>query len=74
MTPPVFERIFDGAAIERGKDGKPSCAIKTEEEEGRCGLPFKGKSYRYNSSFLSAPYSASSKDNTLTFSFKFGVW
>ena len=72
--PEVFERIFDGAPIKYGKDGKLSFSMQTEEEASKCELPFKGKSYRYNSSVLRAPYSASWKNNTLTFSYKFTVW
>ena len=72
--PEVFERIFDGAPIKYGKDGKLSFSMQTEEEASKCELPFKGKSYRYNSSVLRAPYSASWKNDTLTFSYKFTVW
>eukprot|EP00571_Detonula_confervacea_P017650 CAMPEP_0172312780 /NCGR_PEP_ID=MMETSP1058-20130122/18559_1 /TAXON_ID=83371 /ORGANISM="Detonula confervacea, Strain CCMP 353" /LENGTH=199 /DNA_ID=CAMNT_0013026325 /DNA_START=25 /DNA_END=624 /DNA_ORIENTATION=+ len=71
--PEVFERIFKGATIKKGKDGKLSCSMKTEDDAEKCNLPFEGKSYRYNSSYLCAPFSSSLKDNTLTFSFKFGI-
>lgn len=71
--PEVFERIFEGATIKKGKDGKLSCSLKSEDDVHKCNLKFKGKSYRYGSSYLCAPYTASLKDNTLTFGFKFGV-
>ena len=58
--PEVFERIFSGVTIKKGKDGKLSCSVKTNEEADKwSNMPFSGKSYRYNSSVLSAPYSAS---------------
>ncbi|KAL7533821.1 hypothetical protein ACHAXR_009719 [Thalassiosira sp. AJA248-18] len=72
--PEVFERIFDGTTIKKGKDGKLSCNMKTEEDARKVDLPFKGKSYRYNSSVLCAPYTASLNDNKLTFSYKFSIW
>mmetsp|Transcript_31230 Transcript_31230/g.56671 ORF Transcript_31230/g.56671 Transcript_31230/m.56671 type:complete len:206 (+) Transcript_31230:38-655(+) len=71
--PEVFERIFNGATIKRAKDGKLSCSLKTEEDAEKCNLPFEGPSYRYDRSYLCAPYSASLKDSGLTFSFKFGI-
>ena len=71
--PEVFKKIFAGATIKEAKDGKLSCAIKTEEEERKVDLPFHGKSYRYNSSELRAPYTASLKDSKLTFSYKFSI-
>lgn len=69
--PEVFERIFRGANIKTGKDGKLSCSFKTDDEV--YSLPFKGKSYRYNSAELCAPCSASFKDGALVFSFKYGI-
>jgi hypothetical protein len=30
--PAVFEKIFDGATIKKGKDGKLSCSFKTDDE------------------------------------------
>ena len=71
--PEVFERIFKDATIKKGKDGKLSCNIKTEEEVRKVVLPFKGVKYRYGSSYLSAPYMASLKDNKLSFTFKFSL-
>lgn len=68
----VFERIFDGATIKKCKT-RTRCSMKTEEEANKCNLPFKGISYRYNSSYLCAPYSACLKDGTLTFSYKFSI-
>lgn len=69
--PEVFERIFEGADIKTAKDGKLSCTFKTDDEV--FSLPFKGKSYPYNSSELRAPCSASFKDGALTFSFKYSI-
>jgi hypothetical protein len=71
--PEVFKRIFEGAAIKEGKDGKLSCSLQTDDEVENCNLPFKGKSYRYSCSYLCAPITASLKDGTLTFGFKFGI-
>ena len=71
--PDIFERIFAGTKIKRGKDGKLSCSVKAEDEEAQWRVPFKGKSYRYNQSYLSAPYTANWKEGTLTFGFKFGI-
>jgi hypothetical protein len=48
--PEVFERIFEGATIKKGKDGKLSCSLKSEDDVHKCNLKFKGKSYRYGSS------------------------
>ncbi|KAL7548677.1 hypothetical protein ACHAWF_013070 [Thalassiosira exigua] len=73
--PEVFERIFKGAEIKRGKDGKLSWAVNTDEEvQEYRNFPFKGKSYRYNSSELVAPCAASLKDGKLTFRFKYTIW
>ena len=75
--PEVFERIFDGAPIKYGKDGKLSFSMQTVCKLRRRRVnvkQFTGKSYRYNSSVLRAPYSASWKNDTLTFSYKFTVW
>ena len=52
--PEVFERIFEGAVIKKGKDGKLSCSLKSTEDIDKCNLKFKGKSYRYGSSYLCA--------------------
>jgi hypothetical protein len=71
--PAVFEKIFQGHAdIKKGKDGKLSCTFKEEDEVS--SLPLHGKSYRYNSSELRAPCSATYKDHAITFSFKFCIW
>ena len=70
----IFERIFDGAPIKKSKDGsKLTVSIKTEGDMGDWECPFDGKSYRYNRSYLSAPYTASLKDGNLTFGYKFGI-
>lgn len=71
--PAVFERIFVNATIKKAKDGKLSCNIATDDEAYACKLPFKGKSYRFNRSYLCAPFTASMKNNTLTFGFKYGI-
>ena len=71
----VFEEIFKnrmGGTIKTSKDGKMSCSFKTDDEVKR--MEFSGPSYRYNSAVLRAPFTASLKDNTLTFGFKFTIW
>jgi len=70
--PAVFEEIFKCATIKKGKDGKLSCAFKTDDEVA--GLPFRGKSYPYSRAELRAPCSASLKDCALVFSFKYSVY
>ena len=37
--PEVFERVFCGATIKRGRDGKPSRSPKTEEDARKCDIP-----------------------------------
>ena len=74
--PSVFEKIFEGGIVKKAKDGKLSCSVKTEEEwekvENLCHK-LQGKGYRYNNSYLAAPFSASLKDSALVFSFKYGI-
>jgi hypothetical protein len=65
--PKVFETIFKNGTIKKTKD-RLSWSFKTDDEVDN--LPLHGKSYRYNSSELRAPVSASLKDNTPTFTFK----
>jgi hypothetical protein len=69
--PAVFEKIFDGATIKKGKDGKLSCSFKTDDEVEE--LKFHGTDYRFNCATLRAPCSASLKDSALVFSFKFSI-
>lgn len=69
--PHVFEHIFRGTAIKKGKDGKLSCSFKTQDEVYR--LPFHAPSYRYSSASLRAPCSASYKEGALIFSFKYRI-
>mmetsp|Transcript_24862 Transcript_24862/g.59895 ORF Transcript_24862/g.59895 Transcript_24862/m.59895 type:complete len:206 (-) Transcript_24862:170-787(-) len=71
--PEVFERIFKDATIKKGKDGKMSCSAKTDGEAENWNLPFRGKSYRYDASYLHAPLSASLNGGTLSFSFKYSL-
>ena len=59
--------MLGDATIKRRTDGKLVCSMKANEGAKRGDLPFKGKSYRYNSSRLCAHYSASVKDSILTF-------
>ena len=69
--PQVFEEIF-GTAVKTSKDKtKLSCKFTTDDQVYE--LPLRGKSYRYNRTELCAPVSASLKDNTLVFSFKYTV-
>ena len=69
--PKVFEEIFKFTTVKKTKD-RLSCSLKTEDEVD--DFPFSGKSYRYNTSVLTAPISASLKENTLTLSFKFTIY
>lgn len=74
--PALFESLFEGAMIKKGKDGKLSTMVKTEEEwikVKKLSPKLNGRKYRYNASFIEAPISASLKDCSLTFSFKFGI-
>lgn len=70
--PAIFEKIFQGATIKQGKDGKLSCTFKENDQVN--ALPVHGTSYRYSSAKLRAPCSATYKDHALIFSFKFCIW
>lgn len=75
QDPEVFERIFSGATAKRSKDGKKiTVSVKTDDEAAKWRCPFSGKRYRYNSAYLSHPYTASWSDSKLTFSYKFGIY
>lgn len=66
----VFEEIFGSDTIKR-KGDKLSCSLKDQDDVW--DLPFKEKSYRYNSAEIRAPISASLNECKLTFSFKFAI-
>jgi hypothetical protein len=73
-SPEAFEEIFKnrmGGTIKTSKDGKMACSIKTCDEVKN--MQFSGPSYRYDASELLAPFTASLKDNTITFGFKFRI-
>ena len=74
-SPEVFEEISGnrmGATIKTSKDGKMSCSIKYDDDIKT--MQFNGPTYRYNMAHLAAPFTASLKDNTITFGFKFTIW
>lgn len=74
-NPEIFEEIFGkwmGGKVKKSKDGKMSCSFKTDDEVKES--QFSGPSYRYNQAELTAPFTASLKDNTITFGFKFTIY
>lgn len=73
-SPEAFEEIFKnrmGGTVKTSKDGKMACSIKMDDEVK--DMQFSGPSYRYNSAHLVAPFTASLKENTITFGFKFTI-
>lgn len=75
QDPAVFESIFAGATAKRSKDGKKiTVSVKTDDEAAKWRCPFSGKKFRYNSAYLSHPYTASWSDSKLTFSYKYGIY